>query len=49
MKAPLRRVPREDEVQIRTVAWGLGIPVITTIGEARAAVSAILAMRGTAD
>ncbi len=41
---PAGRVPREDEVQIRTVAWGLGIPVITTIGEARAAIGAIEAL-----
>lgn len=43
---PAGRVPREDEVQIRTVAWGLGIPVITTLGEARAAVTAIEALKG---
>jgi carbamoyl-phosphate synthase large subunit len=42
---PAGRVPREDEVQIRTVAWSLGIPVITTVGEATAAVRAIEAMR----
>jgi hypothetical protein len=42
---PAGRVPREDEIQIRTVAWGLGIPVITTIGEARAAVVAIEALK----
>jgi carbamoyl-phosphate synthase large subunit len=37
--------PREDEVQIRTVAWSLGIPVITTAGEAVAALSAIEALK----
>jgi carbamoyl-phosphate synthase large subunit len=42
---PSGRAPREDEVQIRTVAWGLGIPVITTAGEALAALNAIEAMR----
>ena len=45
---PAGRVPREDEVQIRTVAWGLGIPVITTVGEATAAVRAIETLRGFA-
>ena len=37
--------PREDEVHIRTVAWSLGIPVITTVGEALAAVRAIEALK----
>jgi len=41
---PSGRAPREDEVQIRTVAWGLGIPVITAAGEALAAVGAIEAI-----
>ena len=41
---PSGRAPREDEVQIRTVAWGLGILVITTVGEALAVVGAIEAL-----
>jgi len=42
---PSGRAPREDEVQIRTIAWSLGVPVITTVAEAAAAVSAIEAMK----
>ncbi len=42
---PSGRAPREDEVQIRTVAWSLGTPVITAAGEALAAVGAIEALK----
>ncbi len=43
---PSGSAPREDEVSIRTIAWSLGIPVITTAGEALAAVGAIEALKG---
>ena len=42
---PSGSAPREDEVSIRTIAWSLGIPVITTAGEALAAVGAIEALK----
>jgi carbamoyl-phosphate synthase large subunit len=42
---PTGHAPKEDEVEIRTVAWGLGIPVITAAGEALAALGAIEAMK----
>jgi len=42
---PSGTAPREDEVHIRTVAWSLGIAVITTVGEAFAAVAAIEALK----
>lgn len=42
---PTGHAPKEDEVEIRTVAWSLGIPVITAAGEALAALGAIEAMK----
>ncbi|MCS1407667.1 MAG: Carbamoyl-phosphate synthase large chain [Verrucomicrobia subdivision 3 bacterium] len=41
INTPSGQSPRDDEVKIRTTAVYSGVPIITTLGSARAAVSAI--------
>jgi carbamoyl-phosphate synthase large subunit len=45
MNTPSGRLPRADEVRIRSVASALGIPCITTIAGAQASVNGIGALR----
>jgi carbamoyl-phosphate synthase large subunit len=44
IKAPPGRLPRADEVQIRSAASTMGIPCITTIAGAQASVNGIAAL-----
>jgi carbamoyl-phosphate synthase large subunit len=44
INTPSGRLPRADEVQIRSAAASLGIPCITTISGAQASVNGIAAM-----
>ena len=45
INTPTGRLPRADEIQIRSAAASLGLPCITTIAGAQASVSGIAALR----
>ena len=45
VNSPSGQTPRSDEVKIRTTSVYTGVPIITTLGSAKAAVSAISTLK----